>query len=126
MSSLTYHVDLIRHLTWRDFILRYKGSVLGILWSVVPPLVQLAVLVFLFGRVIPLGIEAYPTFVFSGLLPWLWFSTCMSSAGYLFINNRDLVRRPNFDPSSLVTENTQSNLIPLLMALGDVHKIITS
>jgi len=117
MNSLTYHFDLIRHLTWRDFILRYKGSVLGILWSVVPPLVQLAVLVFLFGKVIPLGIEGYPAFVFSGLLPWIWFSTCMSSAGYLFINNRDLVRRPNFEPSSLVTANTLSNLIHFLLFL---------
>jgi ABC-type polysaccharide/polyol phosphate export permease len=89
--------------------------VLGILWSLVPPLVQLAVLVFLFGKVIPLDIEGYPAFVFSGLLPWIWFSTCLNAAGGLFIYNRDVVRRPNFEPSTLVTVNTLSNLIHFLM-----------
>jgi lipopolysaccharide transport system permease protein len=117
MNSLTYHFDLVRHLAWREFTLRYKGSVLGILWSLLPPLVQLGVLVFLFRKVIPLDIEGYPAFVFSGLLPWIWFSTCLNSAGYLFINNRDLVRRPNFEPSSLVTVSTISNLIHFLMFL---------
>jgi lipopolysaccharide transport system permease protein len=82
MKSLTYRIDLIRHLVWRDFVLRYKGSVLGVLWYLLPPLAQLLVLVFLFGRVVPLNIEAYPAFVFCGLLPWTWFSTCLNSGGY--------------------------------------------
>jgi lipopolysaccharide transport system permease protein len=80
MNSVTYRIDLIRHLVWRDFVLRYKGSVLGVLWYLLPPLAQLLVLVFLFGRVVPLNIEAYPAFVFCGLLPWTWFSTCLVSA----------------------------------------------
>src|SRR3972149_3463733 len=117
MYSLTYHVDLIRHLAWRDFTLRYKGSVLGILWSLLPPLIQLGVLVFLFRKVIPLDIEAYPAFVFSGLLPWIWFTACLNAAGGLFIYNRDLVRRPNFKPLTLVAVNTLSNLIHFLMFL---------
>ena len=81
MNSLAYRLDLILHLVWRDFVLRYKGSVLGVLWYLLPPLTQLLVLVFLFGRVVPLNIEAYPAFVFCGLLPWTWFGTCLGSAG---------------------------------------------
>ena len=110
-------MDLIWHLVWRDFVLRYKGSVLGVLWSFLPPLAQLLVLVFLFGRVVPLNIEAYPAFVFCGLLPWIWFSTCLNSAGYLFIGNRDLVRRPHFNASTLVITNILSNLLHLLLFL---------
>jgi lipopolysaccharide transport system permease protein len=117
MNSVTYHFDLIRHLAWRDFVLRYKGSVLGILWSLLPPLAQLLVLVFLFGRVVPLNIEAYPAFVFCGLLPWIWFSTSLNSAGYLFVNNRDLLRRPNFPASTLVVTNILSNLLHFLVFL---------
>src|SRR4030042_3098432 len=107
-KSLTYRFDLLCHLVWRAFGLRYKRSVLGVFWSLLSPLVQLLVLVFLFGRVIPLNIEAYPAFVFSALLPWVWFSSCLSSSGGLFIHNRDLVRRPNFTPSTLIVVNTLS------------------
>jgi lipopolysaccharide transport system permease protein len=117
MQSSSYRFDLICHLVWRDFVLSYKRSVLGVLWSLMSPLTQLLVLVFLFGRLIPLRIEAYPAFVFSGLLPWVWFSTCLQSAGGLFVNNRDLVRRPNFEPATLVTVNTLSNLIHYLIFL---------
>lgn len=117
INSFIYRFDLIWHLVWRDFTLRYKRSVLGIFWSFAPSLAQLFVLVFLFRRIIPLNIEAYPAFLFSALLPWLWFTSSLNSAGGLFIYNRDLVRRPNFEPSTLVLVNTLSNLINFLLFL---------
>ncbi len=115
--QFTHRYDLLRHLVWRDYSLRYKHSVLGLLWSLLLPLAQLLVLVFLFQAVVPLNIEAYPAFVFSAILPWGWFSNSLSSACNLFINNRDLVRHPNFAPASLTLINTLSNLIAFLVAL---------
>lgn len=109
--------DLLSHLVWRDFTLRYKQSTLGIFWSLLLPLAQLLVLVFLFQSVVPLEIEAYPAFVFSALLPWNWFSSSLSSSCGLFISNRDLVRHPNFAPARLLLVNTLSNLITYLAAL---------
>lgn len=117
MNSLTYHFDLICHLVWRDFSLRYKRSVLGIFWSFILPLAQLIVLTFLFRKVIPLDIDNYPAFVFSGLLPWTWFNACLNSSGILFISNRDLIRRPNFTPAILIMVNALSNLINYLIAM---------
>jgi ABC-type polysaccharide/polyol phosphate export permease len=102
----TNRLDLLLHLVCRDFAVRYRKSALGVLWSVVPTLTQLLVLVFLFKKVVPLGIEAYPVFVLSALLPWAWFGNCVASSSLLFSNHRDLVRRPNFEPSTLVTVNT--------------------
>ena len=116
-SPAKYRVGLISHLVWRDFLLRYKRSVLGVLWSLLPPLAQLLILVFLFRRVIPLNIEAYPVFVFSALLPWIWFNACLSSGGYIFTHYRDLVRRPNFEPWTLVVVKTFSDLINYLLFL---------
>jgi ABC-type polysaccharide/polyol phosphate export permease len=115
--QLVYRFDLLRHLVWRDYSLRYKHSMLGLLWSLVLPLSQLLVLVFLFQAVVPLNIEAYPAFVFCAILPWGWLSSSLSSACGLFINNRDLVRHPNFAPASLPFINTLSNLITFLVAL---------
>ncbi len=116
-------LDLVRHLVARDFRLRYHGSLLGVLWSVLLPLTQLLVLVFLFQRVVPLGIEGYPAFVYSGLLPWTWFSSSLAAAGGVFVGNRDLIRRPDFPSGLLVLVNVMANLLvylvslPLLLAL---------
>src|SRR5262245_40862839 len=117
IRRLIHRYDLLRNLVWRDYTLRYKHSVLGLLWSLLLPLTQLLVLVFLFQAVVPLNIEAYPAFVFSAILPWGWFSTSLSSACNLFINNRDLIRHPNFPPASLTFINTLSNLIAFIVAL---------
>jgi lipopolysaccharide transport system permease protein len=116
-SRYVYQFNLIAHLTKRNFVLRYKGSILGILWSALLPLSQLLVLVFLFGKVISLKIEAYPAFVFTGLLPWNWFSMCMTSAGGLFIGNRDIMRNQKFTPSILAIVATLTNLLTYLIFL---------
>ena len=123
-AALALHrAGVVRHLVRRDFRLRYHDSTLGLAWSLLLPLTQLAVLVFLFQRVVPLGIDGYPAFVFSALLPWTWFSACLAGAGTLFLGNRDLVRRPDFDPIVIVIVSTLSNLlgylvgVPLLLAV---------
>ena len=79
------YLALIRHLVERDFYLRHTGSALGILWSVLVPLAQLAVLTFTFTNVIRVDIQDYPAFVFSALLPWTWFSNSLAGAGHLFL-----------------------------------------
>jgi lipopolysaccharide transport system permease protein len=117
IDFLTYQFDVIKHLVGRNFTLRYKGSVLGILWSLLIPLSQLLVFTFIFGSVLPLKIEAYPSFLFIGVLPWNWFSTCVSSAGLLFIGNRDLIRKPNFIPLNLVIVDILANFITFLILL---------
>lgn len=117
IGTFRYYFDLVWHLVRRDFVLRYKGSILGALWVLVVPLMQLLTLVFVFKRVIPLNIDSYPAFVFTALLPWTWFSNCLNSAGLIFVGNRDLVRRPNFPPMILVAVNTFSNLLLYLAVL---------
>jgi len=121
---LIQRIDLLCHLVWRDLALRYQGSLLGILWAPLPPLAQLLVLIFIFRQVVPLDIEAYPAFVFSALLPWTWFSNCLSSAGYHFINNRDLVRRANFEPAMIVIVNVLAHLLSVLLALPILFTVL--
>lgn len=114
---MRYYVDLIRNLVRRDFSLSYRRSALGMLWSLLLPLAQLLVLVFVFQAIVPLRIEAYPAFVFSALLPWTWFSTCVTAAADIFVNNRDLMRRPHFTPAILMVVNALSNFVTYLIAL---------
>lgn len=111
------YLTLIRHLVERDFYLRHTGSALGILWSVLVPLAQLAVLTFTFTNVIRVDIQDYPAFVFSALLPWTWFSSSLAGAGHLFFTHRDLLRRPSFPPSSLIIMNALTHLTTFFLSL---------
>lgn len=117
MAFFAYKKDLVLHLVKRNLLLRYKGSSIGILWSLALPLSQLLILVFIFQKVVPLKIDDYPAFVFTALLPWVWFSGCLGSAGGLFIYNRDLIRKPDFSPANLVIVDIFSNLFTYLIFL---------
>lgn len=120
-----YYFNVVRHLVARDFSLRYAGSALGVLWSILIPLVQLGVLSFTFRRAVPVNIKDYPAFVYSALLPWTWFSGCLGSAGNLFLSQKDLVRRPSFPPLILVVVNTLSNFLILLLSLPLLFVLLT-
>ena len=124
MSARTHQLDLIINLTRRNFFLQFRGSFLGLLWALLLPVIQLMVFAFLFQRIVPLGIENYPVFVFTALLPWNWFSASILSAGNLFIVHRDLVRRPNFTPSTLALVAALTNLLTYLVALPIVFVLV--
>lgn len=125
MKSLAYQFDLIIHLVRRNFILQYKGSILGIFWSLLLPLSQLLVLTFLFRRVIPLNIEDYPAFVFAALIPWNWFSNSVTQASNLLVANRDLLRQPSFSPILLMIINALTNFLTFLISLPILLGILT-
>jgi len=126
MTASSHQFDLILNLVRRNFILQFKGSLLGLLWALLLPLSQLIIFVFIFRRVVPLKIEDYPAFVFTGLLPWNWFSMSIISASSLFISNRDLVRRPNFEPSILALVNALSHLLTYLVSLPIVFVLLAT
>jgi len=112
-----HNFHLIWHLVKRDFELRYAGSVLGFLWSLVIPLSQLLMLVFVFGKVVPLNISNFPLFVFTALLPWNWFSGSLLSAGSIFTDSKDLLRHPNVKPAILIVVSLLGHLMTLFISL---------
>src|SRR5215471_11329446 len=125
MSTRTRHqLDLIINLARRNFFLQFRGSLLGLLWALLLPVIQLIIFAFLFQRVVPLGIKNYPVFVFTALLPWNWFSVSILSAANLFIVHRDLLRRPNFTPSTLAFVSALTNLLTYLVALPIVFVLV--
>lgn len=114
---MPHTLALIWHLIKRDFHLRHAGSALGILWSILVPLAQLGVLTFTFGSLIRVDIPNYPSFVYSALLPWTWFSSSLSGASHLFFTHRDLLRRPAFPPGTLIIVNTLVHLLIFFLSL---------
>lgn len=115
-------LDLAAVLVHRDLRLSYGGAALGLLWAPATVLAQVAVLGFLFGRVVPLDIDDYTTFLLSGLLVWHLASSALNGSTTAFTANRDLVRRPGFPDAvlPLVTVGTAAAgyalALPVLLA----------
>jgi lipopolysaccharide transport system permease protein len=109
--------DLVRHLVRRQLDSQHRFTVLGWLWPLVRQGAQLAVLVFLFSKVLDLGIPDYPLFVFTGLLVWTWFQTGLTEATRSLETGRHLVFSPRFPDVALPLVAVAAPLVDLLMAL---------
>lgn len=117
LRQLVYVRDLLRELVARDMKLRYKRSVLGIVWSLLNPLLQLLVFYFVFGSLLPLNIPHYATFLFSGVLVWSWFQSSLLFATGAIVDNRELIKRPGFPVAILPAVTVTSHLVHFLIAI---------
>jgi homopolymeric O-antigen transport system permease protein len=112
-----YVRDLLQTLVARNMKLRYKRSVMGFAWSLLNPLAQLLVFSFVFTTVLPLNIPNYTVFLFTGLLPWTWFSGGLVESTEAIVGNRELIRRPGFPTAVLPVITILSHLVHFLLAL---------
>lgn len=113
----TYLWDLIRALVNRELKVLYKRSVLGIAWTLINPLLQLTVFVFIFQIVLSIQIPQYISYVFTGLLVWNWFSTALHQAAGSIVANSLLLRQPGFPIAILPIATIITGLIHFLLAL---------
>lgn len=92
------HRDLIAFLAWRDILVRYKQTVVGVAWAVLRPLVTLFVYTVVFGKIaqLPSNGLPYTLVVFTGLLPWQLFSLVFGAASDSLVANAPLVSKVYF------------------------------
>src|SRR6266446_81523 len=90
--------ELFYFLAWRDVLVRYKQTVIGVLWAVIRPLLTMAVFVFVFGRIAKLPSDGvpYPVMVFAAMLPWQLFATSLSEGSNSLITNANLISKVYF------------------------------
>jgi lipopolysaccharide transport system permease protein len=119
---------LLRGLVRRDLQVKYKGSVLGVAWSLLHPLVMAAVYTLAFRYVVRVPIEAFPLFLLSGLLPWMFFAGALGSATSAIVDQGTLVRKVAFPRAVLPLAAVTSQLaqfgimytvvVPVALAIG--------
>lgn len=98
-ADLWRYRELFLILAWRDLAVRYKQTVIGVLWAILRPLLTMLVLTIVFGRVAKLpsvGSAPYPIMVFAGMLPWFLFSTILSEASNSLVTNATLIGKVYF------------------------------
>lgn len=127
-AELHQYRALLWALTVRELKARYRASVLGFLWTFLNPTITMLVYVIVFDVVMKQGQPKFPFFLFSGLLPWLYFANSVGSGASAISDRRDLLTKVRFPAQVLPGTIIFSNLInfllslPLLLALGLFYK----
>ncbi|MBM3700832.1 MAG: ABC transporter permease [Actinobacteria bacterium] len=97
-KDLWRYRELFYFLSWRDILVRYKQTVIGIAWSVLRPVITMVIFTIVFGRIAKLpSVDApYPILVFTALLPWLFFSSALSDSSNSLIGNANMISKIYF------------------------------
>src|SRR2546430_1188038 len=87
---------LLWSLVQRELQARYRGSVLGFLWTFLNPMLQMSVYALVFKMLMRQQIEHYTYFMFIGLLPWIWFTSSVGAGASSISDRRDLLTKVRF------------------------------
>lgn len=88
--------ELLAHLTRSDIKVKYKNSVLGLLWSMVSPLMQLGIFWMVFGFILKNGYPQFVVFLFAGLIAWNFFSGALNTATGIIVERAGIVKKVAF------------------------------
>jgi lipopolysaccharide transport system permease protein len=121
VTTLLRYRALIGSLVSRELKARYRGNMLGFLWSFVNPLLLLLVYVLVFTIILPVkrspAMEPYSLFFFCGILPWTWFSSSLLESAGVLIAGSNLIRKVLFPAEVLPTVTVTANLVHFLLGL---------
>lgn len=116
--------ELFLFMSWRDILVRYKQTAIGLSWSIIRPLLTMLIFTVIFGRVAKLPSEGvpYPILVFAGMLPWLFFSTSFADASNSLLLNSNMLTKIYFPrliiPVSTVIVNLVDFIISFFLLIG--------
>lgn len=123
-----YWQDMLRYrelfffLAWRDLLVRYKQTAIGIAWAVLRPVLAMMVFSVVFGRLAGLpsdGNTPYPIMVFAAMLPWQFFASGLSDAGNSLVSNAPMVSKVWFPrmllPASSILVNAADMILSLMV-----------
>jgi lipopolysaccharide transport system permease protein len=97
-ADLWRYRELFYFLAWRDLLVRYKQTALGIAWAVLRPVLTMVVFTLVFGKLAKLPSDSvpYPILVFAALLPWQLFATAFAESGNSLVSNASLISKVYF------------------------------
>jgi lipopolysaccharide transport system permease protein len=126
-SEKNYWKDLWRYrelfyiLSWRDIKVRYKQTVIGVVWSIVRPLLTMIVFTVVFSRIAKLpteGTAPYAIMVFAGLLPWQFFSNALTESSNSLIGNTNLISKVYFPRLIIPASSIITSFVDFLISFA--------
>ncbi len=116
--------ELFYFLAWRDILVRYKQTAIGIVWALIRPFLTMVVFTVIFGKIAKLPADGapYPILVFAAMLPWQFFANSLTESSNSLINNSNLIAKVYFPrlivPSSAVVVSFVDFLVSGMILLG--------
>ncbi len=127
LLRLLRYRGLIQSLVTRELKARYRGSVLGFLWSFINPLLLLGIYSFIFTTIMPNraeGVQPYSLFMLCGILPWTWFSASLTEASNSLIAGGNLIKKVLFPAEVLPIVSVLANMMHFFLALPIVAAVL--
>ncbi len=133
-KDLWRYRELFYFLAWRDILVRYKQTVIGIAWALIRPFLTMIVFTVVFGQLakLPSGGAPYPILVFAGMLPWQFFASALSECSNSLLSNANLISKVYFPrlivPASAVIVSFVDFLVSgmILLALMAWYNFVPS
>ena len=119
-KDLWRYRELFYILSWRDLKVRYKQTIIGVVWSVLRPLLTMMIFTFVFGQIAKFPSEGikYPVLVFAGLLPWQFFAAGLTEASNSLIGNERLISKIYFPRMIIPAASVITSLVDFLISLA--------
>lgn len=118
LKDLWLYRELIYFLTWRDLKVRYKQSVLGVLWAILKPFLNMVIFAIIFGTLakVPSDGIPYPIFSYTGLLPWGFFAAALEVSARSMLQSGGMVSKIYFPRIIVPLSSVLANLVDFLIA----------
>jgi lipopolysaccharide transport system permease protein len=112
--------ELFYFLAWRDILVRYKQTAIGVIWALLRPFLTMVVFTVVFGRIakMPSNGIPYPILVFAAMLPWQFFSTSLSEASNSLVGNTNLISKVYFPRLIIPAAAVITSLVDFAISLG--------
>jgi lipopolysaccharide transport system permease protein len=116
--------ELFYFLAWRDILVRYKQTAIGMAWALLRPLLTMIVFVIVFGKIakLPSDNAPYPILVFAAMLPWQFFANSLSECSNSLVSNANLISKVYFPrlivPTSAIVVSFVDFMISGIILLG--------
>lgn len=110
--------ELFLFMAWKDILVRYKQTVIGLAWSIIRPVLTMIVFTVIFGNLakLPSNGVPYPILVFAAMLPWQFFSTSFADASNSLISNSNMLTKIYFPRLIIPASTTIVNLVDFIIS----------